>query len=485
MISESFDEEQYFLRYPAASCLGISGREHYTRFGKRLGYAEIGTSEHHLGPLDVESSNHPPPIQVEKTDYTLKVADVEYLLQTYDQRLAIDALMHNIISKITNFGRVNHLISLNFAAGGGAERCAFEYAKLSAETAGTVIILLTDWGPRAEFPQLPKNVLLVDFQELGIELTERQRESLLFLILRVTEPEIFQIINSVAAWNLLSRSDRASIPAVRILGTLYAMQYDVNTWSPVGYAASFLPTCFRKLDGIVTDNRRFADECAPTLSLPSEQLKFYVVPNSCRIRNEISKEEAQSRLAARIQRLNISKTLRVLWAGRLDPEKRIDLLADIAKNMGQQADFEVFGRAVVEKSHWEQSLEEIPNINLNGGFTSPLEWDDIDNPTHVFIFTSVWEGMPNALIEASWLGLPIVSADVGGIRDIINQETGWLLPQNASASDYCGALQEIKARPEEALRRTRNLLELVHHRHSEAGFRITLQNALLSKVVVQ
>jgi len=368
---------------------------------------------------------------------------------------------------------------LNFAAGGGAERCAFEYAKFSAEAGGTVIILLTDWGPRADFPDLPKNVLLIDFQELGIELTERQRESLLFLILRLTEPKVFQIINSVAAWNLLSRHHRASIPASRILGTLYAMQYDVSTWSPVGYAANFLPSCFQKLDGIVTDNRRFADECANALGLPDELLNFFVVPNSCRLRIEVSKDEAQSRLEDRINSLRLGRPLKVLWAGRLDPEKRIDLLADIARDMRHLAHFEVFGRTVVEKSDWEQNLRAISNMNLNGGFSSPLEWDEISEPAHVFMFTSVWEGMPNALIEASWLGLPIVSSDVGGIRDIISKDTGWLLPQNASAEDYKRALLEIQVDPEEALRRTRNLLELVHYRHSEAGFRSALTTALL------
>jgi len=37
----------------------------------------------------------------------------------------------------------------------------------------------------------------------------------------------------------------------------------------------------------------------------------------------------------------------------------------------------------------------------------------------VFCFTSISEGMPNALIEAAISGLPIVTSDIGGARDIV------------------------------------------------------------------
>jgi glycosyltransferase involved in cell wall biosynthesis len=50
----------------------------------------------------------------------------------------------------------------------------------------------------------------------------------------------------------------------------------------------------------------------------------------------------------------------------------------------------------------------------------------------VFVFPSEVEGLPNAIIEASLAGLPIVACNVPGVRDIIqNGDNGVLVPPRA------------------------------------------------------
>lgn len=54
----------------------------------------------------------------------------------------------------------------------------------------------------------------------------------------------------------------------------------------------------------------------------------------------------------------------------------------------------------------------------------------------VFCFLSYTEGMPNAMLEALAMGLPVVSSDAGGLRDILrNGENGFVIPPDASAPD--------------------------------------------------
>jgi glycosyltransferase involved in cell wall biosynthesis len=47
----------------------------------------------------------------------------------------------------------------------------------------------------------------------------------------------------------------------------------------------------------------------------------------------------------------------------------------------------------------------------------------------VFCFLSYTEGMPNAVLEALAMGLPVVSSDAGGLRDILrDRENGFIVP---------------------------------------------------------
>ena len=52
----------------------------------------------------------------------------------------------------------------------------------------------------------------------------------------------------------------------------------------------------------------------------------------------------------------------------------------------------------------------------------------------IFCFLSYTEGMPNAVLEALAMGLPVVSSDAGGLRDILRDgENGFILPPLADA----------------------------------------------------
>ncbi len=54
--------------------------------------------------------------------------------------------------------------------------------------------------------------------------------------------------------------------------------------------------------------------------------------------------------------------------------------------------------------------------------TGPVSHSDLKSfyiSSHIFVLPSLWEGCPNALLEAMSYGLPVVSARVGGAVDII------------------------------------------------------------------
>lgn len=88
----------------------------------------------------------------------------------------------------------------------------------------------------------------------------------------------------------------------------------------------------------------------------------------------------------------------MLWAGRLDAEKRIDLL-EVVRRCGT-ADFRVFGQVVLND---QDALPELPNLSYEGPFTSPQEWLDRYD-FDAFVFTSRWGRDAQYLAGSGGLG---------------------------------------------------------------------------------
>lgn len=65
----------------------------------------------------------------------------------------------------------------------------------------------------------------------------------------------------------------------------------------------------------------------------------------------------------------------------------------------------------------------------------------------LFVFSSDWEGLPLAVIEALAAGLPVVSTDVGGMCDlVINSDNGYLVNKQAP-EEFAEAILKIALNP--------------------------------------
>lgn len=84
----------------------------------------------------------------------------------------------------------------------------------------------------------------------------------------------------------------------------------------------------------------------------------------------------------------------------------------------------------------------------------------------IFVHFSRWEGLPNSVLEAMALGLPVVASDIPGNSDLVRDgETGFLAPTEV---DLLERTLELMGKPELREKFGRNVRMLVEKEYSES-----------------
>lgn len=126
----------------------------------------------------------------------------------------------------------------------------------------------------------------------------------------------------------------------------------------------------------------------------------------------------------------------IVNVGRLHEQKNQKLLIDSFKQVSTvlpEYNMEIYGEGELENN----LLAQIKNLDLNDRVflkgTSNNLYDKIVDAS-LFVLSSDYEGMPNALMEAMALGIPSISTDwkPGGVSEIItNGENGIIVKANS------------------------------------------------------
>jgi len=167
--------------------------------------------------------------------------------------------------------------------------------------------------------------------------------------------------------------------------------------------------------------------------------------------------------------------LDILWAGRLDRQKRPDILCEIARySEDLPFRFHVYGSSVMDTDIYIKKLSQLNNIKYYGAFEGlfslPVDLYD------VFLYTSQWDGLPNVLLEAISQGLPVIASSAGGISElIINEKSGFLVEPWNNVFGYIDCLKRIYG--DKSLRKffTENAYDLIIKRHSRESFKVLLK----------
>ena len=179
------------------------------------------------------------------------------------------------------------------------------------------------------------------------------------------------------------------------------------------------------------------------------------IPNPCAIKDKVETDKGQ-------------KTKTVLAVGRLHEQKGFDLLLKAWQP--------------IEKKYPEWTLRIVGEGDKRVGLEAQIREsglqhvclagrkDDISEEytkASLFVLSSRYEGLPLALIEAMWCGVPCVSFDCPhGPKALLDEQRGWLVP-NGDIEALSEQMEYAITHPEEASTRAQRAQAYAQKTYSE------------------
>ena len=359
---------------------------------------------------------------------------------------------------------------------GGADliACQLAQAVKITDPHASVLLLRTDY-PNLERPDwIPADIDVVDGSDLlGAVLIDHAQMLLYSLILGLKAKNVINV-NSHLCWRVLVRFGSRLSHETNLYAYLFCWDQNVNGIR-TGYP-DFYPKTAAFLKAVFTDTEYLRHELI-RIYRPPVRLTERVVALYSPFRSNIPARTAASESLARTK---LHARPQVLWAGRLDRQKRFDLVQQIAKAM-PDVDFLCWGSALLDERPDVQAMPS--NLVLHPPFQSYDEMPLRD--ADLWLFTSAWEGIPTILIEIAIRGMAVVATAVGGVPELLDSSTGWPIGTYAGPQDYVQAIREALASPLERISRAGRLQERAAARHSPHAYNQQVSSIIKSVISTQ
>lgn len=201
----------------------------------------------------------------------------------------------------------------------------------------------------------------------------------------------------------------------------------------------------RLTDHHVCVSRGVADHVERRLGV--DRQRFSVIPNG------VERHTPRPDREARALRANWNlpaECVVALAAGRLHPQKGfLTLLEAFSRLVPERPELRLW---IAGEGPQRRELERrINSAGLEGRVTLLGRREDLRElmeAADLFVLSSLWEGMPNVVLEAMAAGLPVAATDVEGIAELIENGRTGLVVTPGLPEPLAAAMSELTARPE-------------------------------------
>jgi len=363
-----------------------------------------------------------------------------------------------------------YLIFVPHLIRGGADLVAVNAVRAAIDRHGieSTLLILTDYSQRDAVDWLPPHThiaVISDFTPPPLSLAIHDRARLIEMLVMALKPRAILNINSGACWAAIKQRGAWLASVTDVYVALFCRDY-LEDGRAAGYIDTHFRPCLPYVKGVYCDNARLPQWLSTHYGLPpSEQSKLII---QLQPKPLLAKPRGFLRDRSSIR-------LPILWSGRFCRQKNIDLLIDIA-TIGDRFQFDVYGYG--DKQYLRKltsAASRLPNLAVKGPFVSQESL-----PTERYaalLYTSLWDGLPQTIISTAALGLPVIASDVGGISQLVDDETGWLIRDYKNPLPYIDALNDVRNHPDWAAIRAQNMIERVQHQHSWESYKRTFETS--------
>ncbi len=302
---------------------------------------------------------------------------------------------------------------------GGGERVMVDLANAFALRGYPVDLLVLN--PEGHFAaQIGKNVRIIPLRARRVILSLPK----LMQYLRHERPDVLLALNghthllALVARVLTGVQTRIVLRIGNMLSVLYKRYTKLND-RMIPWLSRLL---YPRADALIANAKGVARDVVRTCGVSPEKVTVIFNPKN------LKRIRAQSEEPVSHRWLGVNKTLPVvIAAGRLREQKGFEALLEAFTCLQTSVPSRLIILGPAGNSTTNRFIAKIAEL----GITEQVDFAGyVDNPhayvakADVFVMPSLWEGLPNALIEALICGTPIVSTDCdSGPREILAPDT--------------------------------------------------------------
>lgn len=361
------------------------------------------------------------------------------------------------------------LLIMPFVKNGGTERVVTYmidyYFKQKPDA--KIAVLTTEDSDSPWLKHFDKRVQHLAPTESFHQLSAYEKQALVGMLVIQKRPKKIHIVNSPTAYQMLETYAKDIHSFTKIFISIFNLNKTPDGKTTHMFT-EHLMAAVDEVDTVFTDNQAIVNQLVGMMAAPIKTFQVIYQPiNTSRIKTTSKLIDTK---------LSPESSVKVLWANRLAAQKRVDVLtkvAEAATKQGMKIEFHVYGEPMYNDPLPFELIKACSIIYYHGAYEGRL--DAIDTSEYdVFLLTSEREGVPNVLLEAITEGLLVIAPNVGGVSELVNDQTGYLIEQFDAVDQYIAALRKATKNPTRAQRLIRNAQQLVETRHTQQNYEAEL-----------